>query len=180
MQAALEQAVVNALVASLGYVEGKDVARCFDGRPHPKAGERWVSVWSDGRRESNSRSCLDEVVGVNVTLTGRLSAAPFDRWVTVRDDVEARLNRIRALVFLDTWNHGIINAAAALADLEASNQSAPTKRVGYREALAFLGYDAWQEVGPDWFHASGDKVCGVAQTARFGRARRIQAMATMG
>lgn len=178
MQAALEAAVLNAIRASLGYTD-RDSARTIDARPHPRCGAVWLSVWSDGFRESKQRGALDEVVGVSVSVTVRLSG-PFDRWVVHRDDAEARLNAVRALVFKDTLNHSIINAAAALAGLEASNQTDNTKRIGYREALAFTGYDRWQLVPADWFEAKGEKMAGVVQTANFGRARRVQALATMG
>lgn len=181
MGSALEQAVVNAIAAAgLGYSEaGGTIANTFDGRPPPACGQVFVAVWSDGARDSRQRGALEEVVGVKVTVTLRLSSAPFDRWILVRRDLEVRLNAIRALVHRDSLTHAIINAAAVLADLEPSTGGAPTKRVGYRAGLGFLNFDPWQEVGGDWFHAKGI-AAGIAQTANFGGAVRVQAKSTMG
>jgi hypothetical protein len=177
-QQALETAVVNAVIAAdLGYTAlNGTIGRTFDDRPPPSCGEVYVAVWSDNSRESTARTCLDERFQLCVTITLRASKTPFDRRVQVRDDLELRMNQIRALVHGDSWNFGITNAANALADFGDS----PTKRPRFAEALAFLGLDAIREVDASWFHARpSDQPAGVAQTARFGRSRRLQDMTLM-
>jgi len=174
-QAALETAVRNAIRTSLEYPDAQ-CQRTHAGMPHPRAGNVFVSVWYDGQRDSEMRTCLNEVFGVYVTVTVR-AVQPFDRWVIHRDDLEARLNAIKALLHADSYNFAISRAAAVLAEFDGTGQA-----VGFREALWFRGFDAVQEVGPDWFSASidGPNVpVGLAQRARFGGARRVQALATM-
>jgi hypothetical protein len=178
MQAALEQAVLNAIRTGLNYTQA-DSGRTLDERPPPRCGAVYCCVWSRGERLGGEINSMTEAVGVNVTVVRRLTN-PFDRWLDHRDEVELRLNRIRAIIGKDVRDHSVINAAAALADLEASNANAPTKRIGYRMGLVFERYEAAQTVTPAFFNATGEAECGIMQTAVFGRATRIQALGTMG
>lgn len=173
-QAALEQACVNAIKTSLSYA-AKDCQRCFDGQPPPLCGPVFCSVWHDNSRTCNSRGdALDEQFGVYVTLTIR-TVQPYDRLVQHRDDMERRMNAIRALIHKDSLNFSISNAAAVLADLD----SGASRPIGFREGLAFERFDAIQLVGGSWFRADPSSTeCGLAQTARFGKSRRVQRTAT--
>ncbi len=178
-QDALEAAVVNVILASGAPGGGEypvsQVKQMFDGQPEPRAGNIFISVWHDGRRASEMRTCLNEVFGVYVTLTIRCTQ-PFDRWLLHRQDLEKRLNTIRALIHRDSLNFFICRAAAALAGYDGTGQP-----VGFREALAFDGFDPIEVQGPSWFSAEPDDARGVglSQRARFGKARRVQALATM-
>ncbi len=158
----------------------EDCKRMYDGRPAPLAGKHFISVWSDNQRESQSRTCLDEIYRLYVTITIRCSP-PWDRWLDFRDELEARHDHIRALVHADSLDFRITRAAMALAHFtwDPANTADP---IGWAEALAYDGADALQTVGPDWFHAttgSGMGEVGLAQKMRFGKSRRIQAMPTM-
>lgn len=175
-QAALETAVRDAIRSTLGYTQ-RDCERMYDGRPAPTAGDWFVSVWSPSGRSSSSRTCLDEQFSVHVTLTARV-ALPYDRRLRIRDELERRINAIRALIHKDNLNWSILRAANTLADLSHTNN---TKSVGFCESLMLEGLDPLQEVGGDWFSASGSQapsITGLVQTARFGAARLVQALST--
>ena len=184
-QAALETAVVNALLAAppAGLESpSAQCARMYNGQPPPKCGNVFLSVWYDGQRGTdNQRTKLTELFGVYITLTLRF-VLPFDRWLRHRDDMEARMNAIKVLICQDTWNYSIINAANTLAGFRSSGTGDTTKPVGWAEALVFQGFDAIQEVGPDWFHArvehATEKDVGIAQRIKFGMARRVQYIQT--
>lgn len=181
-QAAYEQAVVNAIRAQLGYPESQ-CGRGLDGRPPPACGPVWVSVWGEGKRPADPPDDnLDERFGVNVTVTIRTAAA-WDRIIRHRDELEGRVNAIRALVQRDSLDHSLKNAANALAG--RTHSAADTaRRVGFCEPLALEGIDAVRECGEDWFmaksKAKGGPPAGLAQTVRFGGARLLQASGTAG
>ena len=173
-QAALETAVVNAVLAGgLGYL-APQVVRTFDGRPPPSCGPIFLAVWSGGgRRRGNSSDGLDQYFGVNVTLTLR-TVQPFDRSIRHRDDVENRLNDVVALVHQDRYAHSIILAANAMAGYRQASVVDPTKHVGFCQALGWAGTDDCREVGGEWFLSQSAKHAGVTQTAHFDGARRTQ------
>jgi hypothetical protein len=179
-QAALEAAVLAALHGRLGYTTAT-AGRAFDGQPPPRCGKVFAAVWSDGRRGSNSGESLHESFSVNVTLTVRCEQ-PFDRWLTHRDDLETRLNKIRAYVHGDRWDFRISNAANALCGYRNAGDHTTDQPAGFLGSLMFLGYDPIREVGADWFHAdptdarAAEKNMGFAQTARFGNAERVETM----
>lgn len=194
-QAALEMAVLNAILQA-GPMNGypaytkANAKRMFDGQPPPSGlGPVFVSVWYDGQRQADGRTKLDEQFGVYVTLTLRTSHLPYDQWVNARDEMEARLNAIRVLIHQDCWNYAISNAANALAGFRVSSNPTVTLPatvglpVGFAEGLAFTGFSTVETKGPDWFSAEppkqGGKIeVGIAQTARFAKARRVQAVTT--
>lgn len=174
-QAALEAAVAAAIIAStppnsLAAYTRATCSRTFDAQPPPACGQVFVAVWFDGRRTSEGRTALNETFGVNVTVTMRVHQ-PYDRLVQHRDDLEVRANAIRALLHADNYDYRISRAANVLAGFDQT----PSQRVGFCESLTFEGMDAVQLVGGNWFHAPPDKLeVGLAQTLRFGKARRIQ------
>lgn len=181
-QAALETAVVNAILAadlSGGYTSAT-VKRTWNGEPDARAGNVFVSVWSGGSRQPDraKRTALDERFSLAVTITVRCSR-PRDQWVIHRDDIECRLNAIRALIQQDALSNTILNAANVLAGYRNAGSSPPyTSPVGFCEALCWEGTDDVQEANSSWFSAKADKGEALHQTARFGQARRIQAIAT--
>lgn len=185
-QAALEQAVVNAIQAMTGgdftYATDAYCRRMYDGHPPPLMGNYFVSVWYDARRDSSAkRTYLDELFGVYLTITLRF-VQPFDRWLVHRDEMEARANALKVLICQDSYNYSIINAANILAGFRSSGQSPASQPVGWCEALVFQGYDPMQEVGADWFRAHVNSTSlrdmGIAQRLKFGLARRVQSIPT--
>lgn len=186
-QAALYAAVIDALRTKLGYSTAT-CGRGHLGQPPPRAGSVYAAVWGDGRRgNGDRRPNLDMVFGVNVTVTVR-AEQPFDRWDRHEDELEARLNAVAAYVNADATDYRIANAANVLAGFRRSGDTsrASAAPVGFCEGLAFEGFDPVREAGPDWFHAdaqnpqAAERNLGFAQTARFGRARRVQAALTAG
>lgn len=148
----------------------------MDERPPALAGEVFLSVWSRGARSSDSRTCLDERLGVQVTVSMRISRLPRDRWLSVRDDMLERLEDVRALIHTDSLNWNVINVASTL----AARGDGITAPVGFREGLMFAGLENWKLVGPEWYSAEGKpgEQVAIVQTANFGKARLIQAIAT--
>ena len=175
-QAALEQAVLAAIQAApLGGFTwtSYNSGRTFDGEPPPRCGNYWLSIWSRGDRTSEAKTSLNEMFKVFATLTIR-ATQPYDRLLAHRDDLEAKLNRISALIHQDVWSYTVSRAADTLASLDGSGQP-----VGYREGLMFEGYDPVELKGGAWFHADPAKTeVGLAQTARFGKCRRVRAVVT--
>lgn len=186
-QAAIESAVTTLLTtAVIGGGLGWDTKFCkrmLDGQPPPLCGPWFASVWHDGSRQAGPTGNvnLDEIHAFSVTVTVRL-VQPFDRWVQHRDELETKVNDLRALIFTDRLNHVIINAANTLAGFRAANVPDGTNWVGFCEALKWESCEPIQEVGPEWFHANvdqGDRNCGLAQRVRFKGPRRVQTLANM-
>lgn len=178
-QAAVEEAVLRAIRAIPGGLyTSKNSGRMYDGEPPPACGGVWVSVWSDLSRESRSDVMLDEFFNCSVTLTLRSSQVPWDVWIRLRDDMERRLNQIRAVVHRDCLYNAIQREASALMASDGEDQ-----RVGFRERLKYEGIQGVQHVGPNWFKAEVDRATeadsGLACTVRFGGLRLTQALATM-
>lgn len=172
-QAALEQAVANLLKSGLGYADA-DCQRCHDGQPPPRAGECFLAVWSPDDRESVSRTCLAERHRVFVTVTLRAARVPFDRLLTVRDELARRCDQVRALVHKDSHDQRFVRAAEVLADFSNTTAGKPN---GWAEGLAYEGRGAVEEKGGEWFHAkASDNVAGLVQTLRFGKAFRVQSI----
>lgn len=164
-QEALEKAVVASIQNDLGWTGASSfVARTFDGEPHPRCGQIFVSVWSDNSQGSHSRDMLERDFKVFVTVTVRLSFPP-DRWIEHRDDLSDRTERIIGLIHKDLSAYAVSNAAAVF--------YTPDDAGHFIEALGFVGADAIKTVGPDWFKAVPESgQCGIAQTLRFGGNRR--------
>lgn len=184
-QAALEQAVANIIVAaaitSPATMNTRNVRRMYDGRPEPRCGNWFISVWSKNGRQAQppGRAYLDELFSLKVTITTKF-VKPFDRWLEHRDELEQMANTIRALVHKDGLDFNVVRAAMVLASFtwSAANVTDP---VGWCEGLVFEGMDDMQDCGPAWFSGKTDAPavdCGASQTLRFGKARRIQNSAT--
>jgi len=179
-QEALEEAVLRTIRAIPGeFRYGTDNSgTTFDAEPPPACGDVWLSVWSDSARRSQSKTCLDEVFGVRVTLTLRGSHLPWDNWLRLRRELERRLNRVRASLHRDCYDSCVGRLASALLAADGTGQ-----KVGFRDHLQFERAEGCRRVGPDWFKADLERVgagdSGVAQTLSFGGLRLIQALATM-
>jgi hypothetical protein len=178
-QAALETAIRDLIRAQLNYTP--EQCECmFNGEPPGRCGKIFVSVWSDNSRTSEMRTCLNEVLGARVTVTIRF-VQPFDRWVKHRYELEARCNAIRALVHSDQYDFRVTRLANQLAGFDSFANRSKATPVGFREALMFEGFDPIQAVGPSWFKAELEGATlevGAAQTIRFGKSRRVQALVT--
>jgi hypothetical protein len=187
-QAALEQAIVNAIKVSTppsglsGYNGDNLCRRTYNAKPPPLTGNYFVGVWSDGARpnQSGARDYADHLFSVFVTVVVRFTQ-PFDRWLEHRDELEKRVHAIEALIHGGNPGYTYMRAAETLADFTHSAADT-TRRVGWCEALMSEGIDPIQDCGPEWFHAKTPTAleCGCAQRIRFGKARRIQNAATMG
>ena len=175
-QVALEQAVLAMLRNQLGYT-AKNSGRTWQGEPPPMAPNVFVSVWHDGSRQCQSKSALDELHGVYVTVTVRTDDLPWDRWVEHRDVLEARLNAIVALLQKDCNDARVMRAANALGGLDGQGQ-----QIGFRVPLQCAAFDAVMTKGADWFKADleegGDLPSGLAQTVRFRGPQRIRNIPT--
>lgn len=185
-QAALEQATLNALLASGapggGVIPASQCSRMFDGQPPARCGTVFYAVWSDAaRRNEGHKTSYSELFNVSITVTIRL-AQPADRWLIHRDDLEARVNAAVFLIGQDQQNFSIVNAANALAGFRSSGGPATGAPPGWVESLLFAGLEAVKVIGPDWFQAATDsdsgKPSGIAQRIRFEGARRIRGIMT--
>lgn len=174
-QEALETAVLNSIAANLAYNAG-ETGRTFDGRPPAACGERFVAVWSDCMRTSDSRTSLDNRYTVSVTETIRLQRYPADKWVLVRDKLIEDMDAIIALIHRDSLDHHVINQANVI----ANRGEEATRRVGFSEALMCTGLDRWQLVSGAWFRSKEQTEAGVMITASFGKARLIQGIRRAG
>ncbi len=176
-QAALEAAVAGAIIAAdLGY-DATTCGRCFDGMPPPRSGLSFVAVWAGGRRTTGKGrlTALDQYMGVSVTVTIR-TVQPFDRKVKHRDELEARMNAIVALVHRDSLDFSIRNAANVLAGYRNPASNVFDAPVGFCEALGWESTEDVRTVDGSWFWAGANpsKESGITQTAHFRGARHIQ------
>lgn len=179
-QAALEQAVVDAVLAGgLGY-SSHQCGRCFDGRPPATKGDVFVGVHGTGERRSAMRSCLDEVLGVRVTLSMKAGRRARQTWHLFRDEIEQRLALIAALVHRDSLDHRVIRAANTLAGYEAMDgvMVTTTRHAGFVRGLMFEGFGPVEVKRAEWWESEEKGDAGLAQTATFTGARRIRATAT--
>lgn len=175
-QAALEIAAASLIRSELGYGEMTGAAQCrrmADDRPPPLAPRVFLAVWSKGGRSSESRTALDERLGLSVTATVQLPGLPRDRWLAARDELLSRLDAVRALLAADSLDWRVIRPASVIR--AGGADPAP---VGFCEALAFAGYDAWRYETGRWFASDATEEVAIVQTANFARARLMQAFGT--
>ena len=174
-QQALELAVLTMLQDQLGYT-AKNSGRTGFGEPPPTCGPTFLSVWHDGSRTITSKTMLDELHGLSVTVTVRCELS-WDRVVKERDKLEKRLNAVIAMLQKDCHDSRVMNAANKLAGLDAFGQA-----IGFRVPMQCVGLDPVQRKGPDWFAADlaagGDPPSGLAQTARFKGPQRVRSIPT--
>lgn len=179
LQAALEQAAVDAVLAGgLGY-KAHECGRCFGGRPPTTKGDVWVGVWGTAERRSASRACLDEVLGLRVTLSMRAGRRARQTWHLFRDEVEQRLAAIAALIHRDSRDHCVIRAANLLGGLEIGDGTwTTTKPAGFIRGLMLESLSPVEVKRHEWWESDEQGDAGLAQTAAFTGARRIRATST--
>lgn len=179
-QEALEEAALKLLRDGSGEYryDADNSGAMFDGEPRPACGRVWLSVWSDNSRRALSKTSLEEVFTLKVTLTLRSSQLPWDQWVRLRREMERRLNRVRVELHRDCYDSRVGRLASSLLGGDGQGQ-----KVGFREHLAFEGAEPIRRVGPDWFKAEIDRISandsGLAQTLSFGGLKLIQRLDTM-
>lgn len=168
----------------LGYRKGIECEVMFDGQPPVSMpGDFFVAV-HPGEWIGRDAEALDELYGVNITVTLRVTKFPQDRIGinALVGDPGQRLDRlleaIRAKLHKDPGPRSATNSnhypvlALANAIIGAGDN-------GFVEPLVFRGADPPQPRGPDWFLADVNvetrlPPIGLSQTMRFGGARRLQ------
>jgi len=179
LQNALNRAVRDEIRGTLAY----PAASCeltFDGRPTPRSGKVFVGVHR-GERRSLHRECLEEDLGVAVTLTMRINEPP-DRWGPdligkVEAGLDDRADQLRVCVHRDCKDYRIIRAANKLLGAGTDGYSGIN---GFVEPLSFQQIDQPRIVGAGWFLAKPEAVeLGLAVTLRFGGAKVLQTLDDM-
>lgn len=148
-----------------------------DGRPHARAGKRFVAVHPGPRTggPQNRGGCVWYAFDFLVTLTLRVNE-PLDRVGTaLMDRGEDGLDDLADLVVARLTAAEIAVLTRANATLEATFNQEGTRR-GMVEGYYFAGDDAAQWVGADWFHAEEGEAVGLALPMRFTGAMRVQAI----
>lgn len=161
---------------------GLDPAACevtFDGRPFPHAGELFVAVHEGEWRADESVGAADlslpEAFGVEVTVTVRCGAAPFDR---IGTEVLAAARR----GLLAVCRQAAVALHMSYEVIEAANAELGTGANGLYHPLVFRDGGRATPRGPDWFGARGTKAnppCGLSRTLAFGGAQRAQRLESM-
>lgn len=158
-----------------------EVEDMFDGEPPPRCGKRFFSVHRGGRTNS-ARHSLDEEYTFYVTITLRVNE-PFDKigvsllsqFQTAKNGLDVLADQVRSVIHM---SYPIMNAANATILADVSTQTVPPATVyGFSEPPVFMGDDDPRRVGASWFNASVEDAnppIGIAQTLRFGHARRLQ------
>lgn len=142
----------------------------IDGRPLMICGQRFVAVhagdWSNASNES-----LDELVGLQVTITDRVGVTPFDRHGVeelekAQTGLETYAEAVVAAIHMD---YALMNAANALI---SASIAGVTKFV---QPLFFRFGERPRYRDGTWFGADPpDADAGVSITLTFGDARRVQ------
>lgn len=165
-------AVRNEIRANLSYAD-KDCDTSIDGRPPPNCGQVFVAV-HPGPRTSTSRECLEEEYTVLVTVTMRVppswDRASQETVEKAATGLEARADAIRVAIHRDCMDNRVRVRADALITGSVNK---------FVETLMFAGDQPVQEVGPEHFHAEGNKVAGLIMTLTFTSAKRIQSLEDM-
>ncbi len=158
---------------------GLPQAQCdvlFDGQPPPGCGELFVAL-HPGEWTTEDIEGLNEVFGLDITVTVRVGVLPRDRMAPTSilaslagESLDQQLEAIRALLHLDSVRDQWLNQANTYIGGTAN---------GFVEPPRFRGGDRPQACGPDWFGTDWDgqgplPPVGISQTLHFGGARRLQ------
>ena len=145
VRAALKLAVRDALRQELGLQPGECDVCPPPGRPHPRAGRRFLAV-CDGPQTSQHTMSIDSYYTFLVVGSMQAGQAPFDRLGTGLIDAEAGINdlieSVAAVVFAKQW--------AISTDADAKLSPAVN---GVLEAPRPTNLTTAEEVGYDWFGA---------------------------
>lgn len=174
-QLALLTAVRNVLQQAAPQGMGLTTAQCqvmFDGQPAPSCGELFVAV-HPGEWTTEDVEGLNEIYSAEITVTVRVGKVPRDEMGLnaligpAGKSLDGYLEKIRALLHLDSWGDQVLNAANGIIGGGAN---------GFVEPPRFRGCGRPEPKGPDWFGAEGQSASplGLAQTLRLGGARRVQ------
>jgi hypothetical protein len=174
-QRALLLATRDQLRASPGLKVPEDqIQVTYKGRPYPMAGPKFIGVWAGYWRDNGSNGLtLDELYGINVTVSVRMADVPSDRLgveaAKANDGLIALCEQIRALIHMDpedTVVGGVMWRANAILGIETAN--------GFIQPLQFLDGGSADEKSGAWWGAKGQPMAGLAQTVSFGSAERVQ------
>ena len=150
----------------------------FDGQPPPGCGEWFYAVYAGEWRGQSGDADLEEIVGVNVTVTRRSAFAPNDRqgsdvWAKAASGLEVQLRKVILAIH---HQYDVMNAA---------NTIITASFTGFVEPLLFINGGKPEPKGLDWFSAEQVEAgkfanAGIAQTLTFGKAKRLQDLVGMG
>lgn len=146
----------------------------LNARPQPINGELFIAVHPGSWVGQSGDDDLDELFGVQVSVTRRITYAPEDRQaedvLTGTDAIalEKLLEQIRVNLHM---NYAVINAA---------NTTIGGSANGFIEPLRFHYAQPPQVVGSEWFGSDdGEPQAGLVQTLVFDGSRRVQTLASM-
>jgi len=152
------------------------------GMPPPACGEFFVAI-HEGEWSFADIEGLDEMMGVEVTVTMRAAKVPKDKLGTnllvgpTGQSLYDQLEKIRAKLHMDPGPRSSTDASHYPV-LALANTTIGTGENGFVEPLRFRGpAGKTQEVYADWFTAEampGSPPLGLVRTLVFGGARRIQ------
>lgn len=148
---------------------------CFDGSPPPSCGAYFIAVHpGEWRNKNESGTCLDEVYGIDVTVTVRATVQPRDR---MGPNVLAGSGGQALDKILETLRAGISGSNAVVSN---ANTTIGGSASGFMEPPWFQSADTPQPRGPDWFSTENESdqniipPCGLSQTLHFAGANRVQ------
>lgn len=163
-----KDAACDAIKTALN-LDYKAVAVMGDGKPEPRCGEFFCSIWGDDEREQGGGESIDEYFEFTATLTQRFNV-PFDKVgkSLLQKATTGLLARARVVGLAIHMNYTVMNAAnTALWAATALNVG------GFIEpARMKVGRVRW--VYSDWFHSDKGGECGLACDVTLNLARRIQ------
>ena len=191
MSARALQMATKYQVQTLLHLDDASCDIMFDGQPKPGCGEQFIAIhegdWGAG---SHGDADLEEVFGVSVTLTRRVTYAPQDqRGTEVLQKIVTGMNAVlRQLLVLLHRNWAMLtdltnaNSANAIINAEAG-----AARAGFYCPLSFTGASQVMEKGNDWFCAWDPDIReqhpampGLARSLFFGGAKRCQGITPQG
>lgn len=153
-----------------------------DGMPPPNAGEFFVAI-HEGEWTYTDIEGLDEIMGVEVTVTMRAAKVPKDRLGTnllvgpTGKSLYDQLEKIRAKLHMDPGPRSASDPSHYPV-LALANATIGAGENGFMEPLRFRGpAGKTREVYADWFGAENtpdSSPLGLVRTLIFGGARRVQ------
>jgi hypothetical protein len=182
---ALLLSVRNAIrSAGFGYSQTTCEIGVDPGRPQPRCGEVFITVW-EGASTSTNDNCLMEYFAWNLTLTQRVQQ-PLDRigdMLLTRELAQKRTPgrpsfnaRARQLATFLHMNWAVLgDANTILVNLAEDGNSV----YGFCEPARYRGMETPTLVGGEWFSADPEaQEVGLKADLRFEDCRRMQAIGT--
>lgn len=137
-----------------------------DGRPHPSAGELFISVHPGGSRGSNDE-VLWAIHSVNLSITLKTGRSPVDR-VGTHDMIKKRLGILEVgqkLIETIHMNYHILQIANSYIDNPANK---------WVEPLRFNNSPPPRMMSADWVHSTEGTDIAIMQYISFSNAVRVQ------